>query len=169
MEIKMNRTEILKGIHNHHRDAGLFFSPDYKRLSPSYGIDNPCMEYRGLSADVDKMIDVLSCKESITKDNVVEAFKLATYRLGELRTLGATGQAIEVDSFGHGKTDVAHQMADKLRVGADEIMVAPMKEGESVVAQQFEIIEYGAAGDTKQALQFVDGSTGGTGETADDT
>lgn len=73
----MNRTEILKGIYDHHGEAGLFFSPDYKRLSPSYGIDNPCMEYRGLSAGVDKMIDVLSCKESITKDNVVEAFKIA--------------------------------------------------------------------------------------------
>lgn len=49
----MNRTEILKGIYDHHGEAGLFFSPDYKRLSPSYGIDNPCMEYRGFTIYVD--------------------------------------------------------------------------------------------------------------------
>lgn len=73
----MNRTEILKGIYDHHREAGLFFSPNYKRLSPSYGIDNPCMEYRGLSAGVDNIIELLADKDAVTVENLVDAFKVA--------------------------------------------------------------------------------------------
>ena len=73
----MERNEIMKGIFEHYRDAGLFFSSDYKSLSPAYGIDNPVMEYRGMGASVDKIVELLADNEEVTVDNLVDAFKVA--------------------------------------------------------------------------------------------
>ena len=110
------------------------------------------------------VVERLSGKDA----DVVEAFELGAYRLGERGALSAAGQTIEIDGLGLGETDIVHQVADKLRVGGDIVAVASMKDGESVVAQQLEIIEHGAARTVEEPHEFVQGGAGRTGQATDD-
>ena len=56
-------------------NSGLYFSSDYKMVSPKYGIDNPVMEFRGISVSCSSLCDELEKIESPTTDDVVRIFK----------------------------------------------------------------------------------------------
>ena len=56
-------------------NSGLYFSSDYKMVSPKYGIDNPVMEFRGISVSYSLLCDELEKIESPTTDDVVRIFK----------------------------------------------------------------------------------------------
>ena len=73
----MERNEIMNGIFENHFSAGMYFSPDYKRLSPSYGVDNPVMEFRGCSASVDDIVKIMEKEKEFTVEKLVSAFKIA--------------------------------------------------------------------------------------------
>lgn len=73
----MERKKIIDGIFESHYDAGLFFSPDYKRLSPSYGVDNPVMKFRGCSASVDDIVEILENETDFSVEKLISAFKIA--------------------------------------------------------------------------------------------
>jgi hypothetical protein len=62
------------GIMNVAHDSGLYFSDGYKSLSPSYGVDNPVMAYRGLCTTVENVANFLYDKEHVTKEDLVQAF-----------------------------------------------------------------------------------------------
>lgn len=73
----MERNEIMNGIFENHHAAGMYFSPDYKRLSPSYGIDNPVMQFRGCSASVDEIVKLLEKEKEFSVEKLIDAFKVA--------------------------------------------------------------------------------------------
>ena len=56
-------------------NSGLYFSSDYKMVSPKYGIDNPVMEFRGISVSCSSLCDELEKIGNPTTDDVVRIFK----------------------------------------------------------------------------------------------
>ena len=75
----MDRKEIKMWIFKHHHEVGLFFSSNYKCLSPAYGIDNPVMEFRGCTANLDEIISLLENEMEITPEKLISAFKVAVH------------------------------------------------------------------------------------------
>ena len=73
----MERKKALLGILENHHAVGMYFSSDFKRLSPSYGIDNPVMEFRGCSASVDEIADLLEKEPEFSVEKFIDAFKVA--------------------------------------------------------------------------------------------
>ena len=82
----MERKEALIGIMENHHAAGMYFSSDFKRLSPSYGIDNPVMEFRGCSASVEDIVKILEKESEFSIENLINAFKVAVIPSVVLKT-----------------------------------------------------------------------------------
>jgi hypothetical protein len=70
-------------------NSGLYFTSDYKSVSPKYGIDNPVMEFRGINIPVSALSEKLGKIENPTTENVVEIFKSLAKTEREIRSYRA--------------------------------------------------------------------------------
>jgi len=70
-------------------NSGLYFTSDYKSVSPKYGIDNPVIEFRGINIPASSVRDELEKIENPTTENVVEIFKSLAKTEQEIRSYRA--------------------------------------------------------------------------------
>lgn len=101
--------QIERYILDNHNKVGLYFSEPFTRMSVSYGIDNPCMEYRGCYAQTSDVVKELEDKE-LSLGNLAAAFKKAAHTSKVVRDHQADFEnACDCLYFGYGYNTWEHR------------------------------------------------------------
>jgi hypothetical protein len=102
-------SQIERYILDNHNKVGLYFSEQFTRMSVSYGIDNPCMEYRGCYAQTSDVVNELKGKQ-LCLENLADAFKKAAHTSKVVRDHQADFEsACDCLYFGYGYNTWEHR------------------------------------------------------------